>query len=371
MPMLDRRLIKNFDFYLLLLVLTLCVVGTVTLYSATHIMEELADPLYYVRRQLLVTCCGLVAMLIVCFIDYINFQNWSRYLYLGSIALLALVLVMGSVRKGSMRVIPIGFFDLQPSEIAKFVLIVMLAKLLADREGHFHSLQDLVPSLLATALPMGLILLQPDLGTALVFLAILAGMFYVAGVKKREMLILAATVLVAAPLAWFFVLHDYQKMRLMVFLNPGMDPTGTGLQLLQSMIGIGSGGLFGKGLFESTQARLRFLPEHHTDFIFSVFGEEMGFIGAVALLLLFFLLIYRILWIATHAKDQFGALICVGVAVMFTFQILVNIGMTISVMPVTGIPLPFISYGNNAMIVNLLSIGLVLNVGMRRHKIQF
>ena len=278
MPMMDRRLIKNFDFYLLLLVLTLCAVGTVTLYSATHVMEELSDPMYYVRRQLMVTAFGLAAMLIVCFIDYINFQNWARYLYLGGLALLALVLVMGSVRKGSMRVIPIGFFDLQPSEIAKFMIIVMLAKLLADREDTSTLCRTWMPSLLATALPMGLILLQPDLGTSLVFMAILAGMFYVAGVKKREMLILAAGGLVAAPLAWFFVLHDYQKMRLMVFLNPGMDPTGTGLQLLQSMIGIGSGGPFGKGLFESTQARLRFLPEHHTDFIFSVFGK-MGFIG--------------------------------------------------------------------------------------------
>ena len=285
MPMMDRRLIKNFDFYLLLLVLTLCAVGTVTLYSATHVMEELSDPMYYVRRQLMVTAFGLAAMLIVCFIDYINFQNWARYLYLGGLALLALVLVMGSVRKGSMRVIPIGFFDLQPSEIAKFMIIVMLAKLLADREGHFHSLQDLMPSLLATALPMGLILLQPDLGTSLVFMAILAGMFYVAGVKKREMLILAAGGLVAAPLAWFFVLHDYQKMRLMVFLNPGMDPTGTGLQLLQSMIGIGSGGLFGQGLFESTQARLRFCRNTIPILSFRFSGRD-GLYRAVALLLL-------------------------------------------------------------------------------------
>ncbi|MEW5785826.1 MAG: rod shape-determining protein RodA [Bacillota bacterium] len=370
MPMMDRRLIKNFDFYLVLLVLILCAVGTLILFSATRGME-LSDPLHFVRRQVMITACGLAGMFALCFVDYINFQNWARYLYAGNLVLLTLVLFLGRTAKGSMRWITVGFFDLQPSEIAKIVLIIILAKLLANREGKFYFFQDLMPSLLAAALPMGLIFLQPDLGTSLVFSAILIGMFYVAGVRSKHMLALAGAGLIAAPLAWFFLLQDYQKSRLMVFINPEMDPTGAGWQLLQSMIGIGSGGPFGKGLFESTQVRLQFLPEHYTDFIFSVFGEELGFVGAAGLLIIFFLLIYRVLWIGTHAKDQFGALLCCGVAVMFTFQVLVNIGMTISIMPVTGLPLPFLSYGNNAMLVNLISIGLVLNVGMRRHKIQF
>lgn len=370
--MIDRRLIKNFDFTLLLLLLALCGIGMVILYSATHSMDELADPMQMVKRQALFVGVGLAALLIICLIDYINFSYWMRYLYVINLVLLVLVLVLGREAKGSIRWISIGgFFDLQPSEIAKLILIIVLAKLLADREGRFDSFSDLLPALLATAVPMGLIFLQPDLGTSLVLIAVLMGMLYVAGARSRHLLALVAAGVAAFPLLWFKILEDYQKMRLMVFINPDMDPTHFGWQLLQSMIGIGSGGPFGKGLLESSQVRLEFLPEPHTDFIFSVLGEETGFAGCAILLLLFFMLIYRILWIGTHSKDQFGALLCCGVASMFTFQVLVNVGMTIGIMPVTGLPLPFISYGNNALLVNLCAAGLVLNVGMRRHKIQF
>lgn len=367
--MMDRRLIKNFDYFLLILLLAICAVGTLILYSATRGME--ADPMHYVRRQLIFLGLGVGIMLLVCFIDYINFSNWARYIYLGSGVLLVLVLVAGTETRGSMRWISIGFFEMQPSEIAKIALVIILAKLLADKEGKFSGFPDLVPALIAAGIPMVLVFLQPDLGTSLVFIAVLIGMFYAAGVAGRYLAVLAGAALAAAPLFWFFLLKDYQKMRLMVFTNPDMDPINYGYQLLQSMIGIGSGGPLGKGLFESTQVRLHFLPDHYTDFIFAVLGEELGFAGAVGLLILFALFIYRILWIGAHSKDQFGALICCGVAVMFSFQVLVNIGMTISVMPVTGLPLPFLSYGNNALLINLISVGLVLNVGMRRHKIQF
>jgi rod shape determining protein RodA len=369
--MINRRLIRNFDFYLLLAVIVLCAIGTLTLYSATRGMEGLPDPFYFVKRQLLFMGVGTALMLLVCFIDYVNFSNWTGYLYAVNLLLLILVLVVGEVEKGAMRRIQIGFFDLQPSEIAKVIIIITLARLLADKEGKLPYFQDLLPALAATALPMALIFLQPDLGTSLVFLTVLLGMLYVGGAQGRHLALLIGSGLAAAPLFWFYLLKPYQKSRLLVFINPELDPTVQGWQLLQSMIGIGSGGPFGKGIFNSTQVRLGFLPDHYTDMIFSVFGEEMGYIGAVALLLLYFFLIYRILRIGTQAKDQFGALLCCGVAVMFFFQVLVNIGMTISIMPVTGIPLPFMSYGNNALLVNLTSIGLVLNVAMRRHKIQF
>ncbi|NLM22704.1 MAG: rod shape-determining protein RodA [Firmicutes bacterium] len=342
-----------------------------TLYSATHGMSDIPDPFYYLRRQLLWFGIGIGVMLLICFVDYINFQHWARYFYAVTLVLLAAVLFIGRAAKGSMRWIPLGPFDLQPSEVAKILMIIVLAKLLADREGKLNRFQDLLVPLLATMVPMVLIFLQPDLGTSLVFIVLLLGLLYMAGAKRNHLLIIIGAGLAAFPLLWFKLLKDYQKMRLMVFLNPDLDPTESGYQLLQSMIGIGSGGLTGKGLFNSTQVRLDFLPEHHTDFIFSVLGEEMGFLGAAGVLLLYFLLIYRILWTATQAKDQFGALICCGVAIILSFQILVNIGMTISMMPVTGIPLPFMSYGNNALLVNLMCIGLVLNVGMRRHKIQF
>ncbi|HPU01442.1 MAG TPA: rod shape-determining protein RodA [Bacillota bacterium] len=369
--MLNRRLIRNFDFYLLLIVIALCAVGTFTLYSATRNMEGLPDPLYFVKRQLLFMGVGAAIMLLVCFIDYVNFKNWTGYLYGANLVLLGLVLVIGEVEKGAMRRIPIGFFDLQPSEIAKVIIIITLARLLAEKEGQFPYFRDLFPSLAATALPMALIFLQPDLGTSLVFLAILLGMLYVAGAQGRHLGLLIGSGVAVSPIFWFYLLEEYQKNRLIAFINPELDPTDKGWQLLQSIIGIGSGGLLGKGPFNSTQVRLGFLPDHYTDMIFAVFGEEMGYVGAVSLLLLYTLLIYRIFWISTQAKDQFGALLCCGVAVMFFFQVMVNIGMTISLMPVTGIPLPFMSYGNNALLVNLTSIGLVLNVAMRRHKIQF
>ncbi len=368
---LDRRLIRNFDYFLLLTVLALCATGTLTLYSATHGLEGIADPLHFVKRQLLFGGIGLLLMLLIAFVDYINFTNWAVYLYGFNLLLLGLVLLFGEVDKGAMRRIPIGFFDLQPSEIAKIVIIISLAKLLAAKEGQLSYFRDLLPALAATALPMVLIFLQPDLGTSLIFLAILMGMLYVAGAQGQHLGALIGGGLAVAPLFWFYLLEGYQKDRLLVFINPEMDPVDKGFQLLQSMIGIGSGGLLGKGPMNSTQVRLGFLPDHYTDMIFSVFGEEMGYIGAMALLLLYFFLIYRILWISTQAKDQFGTLLCCGIAVMFTFQVLINIGMTISIMPVTGIPLPFMSYGNNALLVNLISIGFVLNVAMRRHKIQF
>lgn len=369
--MLDRRLIRNFDVTLVLLVLVICAIGMVTLYSATHGMSEVADPYHYVKRQAIFLGLGIACMLAICFSDYINLTNWVRYLYVANLALLILVLILGTETKGSMRWISIGFFDLQPSEIAKVIVIITLAKLLADREGRFERFSNVMPAILATALPMLLVFFQPDLGTSLVFIAVLMGMLYLAGVRARYLLYMVAAGAVVAPLLWFSFLQEYQKMRLMVFVDPAMDPIHYGYQIIQSMISIGSGGLLGKGFCESSQSRLQFLPEFHTDFIFSLFGEEFGFIGAIVLILLYFLLIYRILWIGTHSKDRFGSLICWGVAIMFFFQVLVNVGMTISIMPVTGLPLPFMSYGNNALLVNIIAIGLVLNVGMRRHKIQF
>lgn len=368
---IDRRLIKNFDFFLLLLMLALCTLGMLVIYSATHSLNEGTDALWFVKRQALSFGIGMGLLLLVCFIDYINFSNWARYLYGAGMLLLILVLLIGETRKGATRWIPIGFFVLQPSEVAKLVMIIVLAKLLADKDGKISDFLYILRPLLATLVMIGLIIPQPDLGTAMVFIALLMGMFYTAGVHRRFLVYLCLAGVIMAVVMWFFFLEDYQKDRLTSFFNPEGETTDARYQLLQSMIAVGSGGLFGKGFMDSTQVRLQFLPEPHTDFIFSVLAEELGFAGSAGLLLLFFLLIYRILWIATHSKDQFGALLCTGVAIMFTFQALVNVGMTIGIMPITGMPLPFISYGNNALLVNMMSIGLVLNVGMRRHKIQF
>ncbi len=368
--MIDRRLVKNFDLSLFVILFILCLAGLFVLYSATYGMEEGGDPLHFVKRQALWLGMGFAGVLFICLIDYINFYNWARYIYFFGLILLGLVLFGGKSYGGAMRWIPLGAFDLQPSEVAKLCLILFLARVLADKKEALHQFSGLFPALFGTALPMLLVFLQPDLGTSLVFIAIMFTMLYVAGARPRYLCGLVAAGAALTPLLWRF-LEDYQKMRLIVFIDPGMDPTNFGWQLMQSMIAIGSGGLLGKGYMGSTQVRLQFLPVHYSDFIFSVLGEELGFIGALGLLILYFLLIYRILWIGSNSKDQFGALICCGVATMFAFQVMVNIGMTISIMPVTGIPLPFMSYGNNALLVNLTSMGLVFNVGMRRHKIQF
>ena len=366
--MFDRRLLKNFDFILLLLTLVLCCYGLIVLSSATQGLSS--DPLLYVRQQLIRIGVGLVLILLVISIDYINFYRWSWYFYVLNIFFLGLVLFIGKDVDGTSRWIDLGIFDFQPSELAKLIVIITLARLLVDCKDRMADLFSAWPFFLHILLPIGFIFMQPDLGTALVFIVIFFGMLYMAGVPLRNMAIFTAVGMASLPLLWSS-LKGYQKMRLLVFLNPEMDPLGYGYQLMQSMIAIGSGGIMGKGLYEGTQARLQFLPEQHTDFIFSVLGEELGLLGAVVLLVLYFFLIYRVLKIGSYSKDSFGALLCTGVATMFAFQILVNVGMTVSVMPVTGLPLPFMSYGGSSMLVNMLSIGVVLNVGMRRHKIQF
>ncbi len=367
--MFDRRLLKNFDFLLLLLTLALCCYGLIVLSSATQGLIS-SDPLFHVRRQTTWIGIGLAMVLLVISVDYINFYRWSWYFYTLNLVFLGLVLFIGKDVDGTSRWIELRFFDFQPSELAKLIVIITLARLLVDNADRMAGLFDAWPFFLHILPPIGFIFMQPDLGTALVFIVIFFGMLYMAGVPLRNMAIFTAAGMALLPLLWSRLM-DYQRMRLLVFINPEMDPLGYGYQLMQSMIAIGSGGIMGKGLYEGTQARLQFLPEQHTDFIFSVLGEELGLIGAVVLLALYFWLIYRILKIGSYSKDSFGALLCTGVATMFTFQILVNIGMTISVMPVTGLPLPFMSYGGSSMMLNMLSIGVVLNVGMRRHKIQF
>lgn len=373
--MFERKLWRNFDFTLLFTVVAISILGIIIIMSATE-NNITGDPLYYVRRQVMFGVIGLVFTFLMLSVDYHHYARLSHYFYAFNIFLLILVLFIGRQAGGAQRWIDLKFFDLQPSELAKFIIIVTLAKLLADREGEFEGIFDLALPFLFVGLPMLLIFLQPDLGTSLVFLAVTFSMLFMAGAPGRQ---LFATIVVGAgvgiPLLWQF-LRPYQKMRLIVFVNPEIDPMGYGYQLLQSMIAIGAGGSYGYffrsgELFQGTQSGLNYLPAQHTDFIFSVLGEEFGFLGSTVMLLLFFFLIYRIIRIAIAAKDTYGSLICVGVASLIMFQVLVNIGMTISIMPVTGLPLPFMSYGGSAYLVNMLCIGLVLNIGMRRQKILF
>ncbi len=367
--MFDRRLIKNFDFLLLLIMLVLCAYGLLVVSSATQGLNA-ADPAAYLRRQVIWISLGLAGMFLALSIDYINYYRWALHLYVSNLLFLFLVLVMGREGGGAYRWLDLGIFDFQPSELAKLILIITLARMLVDYQDYVKKLTGVLPLLVHMLVPMLLIFLQPDLGTGLVLIVIFFGLLYMGGVPLKFLGLFIGAGLAVLPVLWAQLL-EYQRMRLIVFLNPELDPLGYGYQLMQSMIAIGSGGLRGKGLFEGTQARLQFLPEQHTDFIFSVLGEELGLLGGSILLVFYFLLIYRILKIGALSKDSFGALLCTGIATMFTFQVLVNVGMTLGIMPVTGLPLPFMSYGGNAMMLNMISIGVVLNVGMRRFKIQF
>ena len=368
--MFDRKLFRNFDWLLLLTVFLIVGISLVIIVSTT--INVTGDPLYFAKRQAIRFAIGFIAMLFVISIDYTQFYRFAPYIYIGNLILLLIVIVAGSDGGGAQRWIDLKVFELQPSEFAKLGIIISMARHLTAQEGNFDNFFSIVPAFIHVMIPMALIFLQPDLGTSLVFIVILFGMLFMAGANVRHLATYAlGGMAVGFPALWF-VLKDYQKMRLIIFLNPYLDELGDGYQIIQSLIAVGSGGLHGKGLFApGTQNYLGFLLEQHTDFIFSAFAEETGFIGAVILLLLFTFLIFRIIRLAAQAKDTFGMLVCIGVATMMTFHVLVNIGMTIGMMPVTGLPLPFMSYGGSSLMMNMMAIGVVLNIGMRRQKLMF
>jgi rod shape determining protein RodA len=249
-------------------------------------------------------------------------------------------------------------------------MIISLATMLEERVGKLNNIHDLLPVAAYVGVPFLLVLKQPDLGTSLVFMAIFFGMVFTCGINLRLLGGIFATGIAMMPLLWHF-LKDYQKMRIMVFMDPNVDPLGSGYHIIQSKIAIGSGMLFGKGLFEGTQSQLDFLPENHTDFIFAVVGEELGFIGVVVLLLLYLVVLWRGVQIAQDASDIFGRLLAVGITSMLAFHVLVNVGMTLGIMPVTGIPLPLMSYGVSSLTTNIVAIAILLNIQLRKKKLEF
>ncbi|HXL04492.1 MAG TPA: rod shape-determining protein RodA [Bacillota bacterium] len=369
---LDRRLLRNLDFPLITAVLVMCGIGFVVVYSATHGgvgHGQPKDSFAYLKRQLVAFLVGVACIIIILTIDYNLVRRAHHFLYWGNIAILLLVLLVGKRVSGAERWLKIGPLVVQPSEMAKIVVILTLSNYLADAD--MNSRRDLIIAFLHVGLPTGLVLLQNDLGTAIVFAGITIAILFVAGMRPKDLLAILAIGALASPIVFFLGLKDYQRARILTFINPYADPTGTGYNVIQSTIAIGSGGFFGKGLFKSTQVRLNFLPAHHTDFIFSVIGEELGFLGGVAVLALYAVILWRCLRAASSAKDSFGQLVAAGVASMILIHVVINIGMTMSLMPVTGIPLPFLSYGGSSLMANLVAIGFVLNINMRRQKILF
>jgi rod shape determining protein RodA len=360
---------RHIDWVLVLAVIGTASFGALMVYSASHSRLELdgIDPQLFLKRQILFITLGLVAMGVALLIDYRILRDFGPLLLAATCGVLVLVLSpLGSTSRGTQAWFQLGPFQLQPSEFAKVATIIALAGFCAERRGELD-LPNLGKALGIGLLPIGLIYLQPDLGSSLVVVAIVAGILLVAGAKPRHMaaLLLVAVVGVVAVIQ-LGILKEYQLDRLGAFLDPAADTQRSSYNLNQSKIAIGAGGLTGRGLFEGTQTNLSYVPEQHTDFIFTVVGEEFGLVGGAILLVVFGLMIWRIWRIAALAKDLSGTLIAVGVLSMLMFQIFENVGMTMGIMPVTGIPLPFMSAGGSSTIAAFSAIGLVLNVHMRR-----
>ncbi len=358
---MKARWIHEVDWVLVGTTALLVVYGVVMLVSATHGSPDAGA---FLRARLLHLALGSVALIAMAAVDYRRLAGPWQAIYVGALALLASVLVLGESRLGAQRWIVLGpFGGFQPSEAVKLAIVLTLARHLEPVKA-VRRLRELAPYALHVAVPMLLIVRQPDLGTALVLGAILFTMLYVAGARLRVLAGFAAAGVVVAPFAWN-LLHDYQRRRLAAFLDPTADPLGAGYALIQAKIAVGSGQLFGKGLFAGTQNLLRFIPEQHTDFIFTVVGEELGLFGATLLLALYLIWLWRALEIAAAARDRLGALIATGIATMMAFHVLINVGMTIGLMPVTGIPLPLMSHGGSSVLTTLAGVGVLLSIRMR------
>ncbi|MFQ5780500.1 MAG: rod shape-determining protein RodA [Nitrospiria bacterium] len=369
--MIDRKIIAGYDWLLFVVLFLFLGMGVLSIYSATYLHGTSSSGMtpFYIK-QIYWIILGWTAFLIMAWIDYHEIIRLAYPIYGGTILLLVLVPFIGRVGMGAQRWISIGSFSFQPSEIAKVGILLALAKYFSDyypKKG-LNLRQLFVPAVLLL-IPVVLILKQPDLGTALSVSSIFFSMVFIVGLRSKLVIYFALLSAMMSPFIgqlFWNQLKDYQRERLLTFINPTNDPTGTGYQIIQSKIAIGSGGISGKGLFGGTQSQLMFLPERHTDFIFSVFAEQWGFLGVLFLFLLFFFLVIWAIEIASRSKDILGSLIVVGVMGLFFFYFLVNVGMTLGVMPVVGVPLPLFSYGGTAMVSTMGLLGLLLNVKLRR-----
>ena len=363
-----RRALRRIDFVLLLASLAIIIYSLVIISSATHVNTPSEERFWYVQRQGIFAMVNIAIAVFIMNFDYRGLQQYGKSLYIFNLVMLLAVMLFGHAALGAQRWIQIGFISIQPSEFSKLIMIICLAAVLESRMGRLDTPQDLLPVAAYVGLPFILVLKQPDLGTSLVFMAIFFGMVIACGINWKLFAAIVVMGVAAMPVLWQF-LKDYQKMRIMVFLDPNVDPLGSGYHIIQSKIAIGSGMLFGKGLFEGTQSQLNFLPENHTDFIFAVVGEEFGFVGAMILLFLYMLVLWRGMQIARDASDIFGRLLAVGITSMLAFHVLVNVGMTTGIMPVTGIPLPLMSYGISSLTTNILSVAILMNIHLHKQKL--
>lgn len=364
------KLIKQLDWKLIAIVLSIFAFGLLILSSATHANETGNYKQIYV--QMLAFGLGIGMIIFMLLLDYNLMGKYYKGLYVISLILLAIVLIpgIGAERGGARSWLNLGPLDFQTSELVKLTFILSYAKIVESKRGKLNNLKEIIP-VVVYALPfIGLLFAQPDLGTAIVFSCIIAGMLFTAGLDIKLIKRIIICAIIALPIM-YMCMASHQKDRIQAFLNPE-DPTLTGnYQVMQSMIAIGSGGTTGKGLYQGSQNQEGFLPVQESDFIFAVIGEELGAIGMAVIMGLYALFLTRMIYIAREAKDFYGTLIVIGVMSMFAYQVIQNIGMTVALIPVTGVTLPFVSYGGSSLLTSLANLGLVLNVGMRKKKINF
>ncbi len=361
----DRRLFAHFDWLMTILLLVICGMALFNLYSASYPPSPWGTPPYL--KQCYYFLMGFAAILFILSFDYQELHFWNYFFYVCVVLLLAAILVVGKTAGGAQRWINLGFFNLQPSELAKLMLVITLASYYSRKEvTDGYTMKQLVTPVVLTSIPFLLILLQPDLGTALMMVFIAVSMTVFVKLRLSVYAILGGTGIGAIFFAWEKMLKPYQKQRVQTFLNPEGDPMGHGYQIIQSKIAVGSGGQFGKGYLEGTQGHLHFLPERHTDFAFSVWCEEWGFLGSVFFVGIYFFFLVWGLYTSMFARDRFGMLLSFGVVMLIFWQAVINLMMILGFLPVVGIPLPLVSYGGSSLLTTLVAIGILLNVRMRR-----
>ena len=348
------------DTTLFIAIIILVSLGLITIFSTSY--SSVGTDFLNFRKQFIFSVIGIILMAGISFFDYRALKNYTGLLYIIACFILVAVLFFGTSIRGTTGWFDFGLFNFQPSEFVKIIAIIIIAKYLSKTASYLNDFKRVIVSGVYIALPIVLILFQPDLGSALVLSFIWFSMLFVSGINKKYLVLILLFGLALFAGSWNYVLEDYQKNRISTFINPQSDPLGSGYNVIQSTIAVGSGNIWGKGLGHGSQSQLNFLPEKHTDFIFAVIAEEMGFIGVAFVLGLFGIIFYRILKIVSETQDNFGKLIVLGASFMIMFHVIINIGMNMGVMPVTGIPLPFISYGGSSLVGFLIMIGIIQSV---------
>lgn len=361
---------KKFDYNFALIILSLNLVGLLNLYSASHGVNTVGLSRLFFQQMVWLTM-GWTVYLILTFINYNIIKSWATYIYFANLLFLVAVLVVGKKSLGAQRWIDLGFFRFQPSETMKVALVLVVAKILTERirpEG--MGIKELIYPLIITMVPFAITVVQPDLGTSLLYVAIVGTIIFFVKIKKSVLVTALIAVSITLPIVWKFGLKEYQRNRVLTFVSPGRDPRGTGYNSIQSKIAVGSGQIFGKGFKKGTQSQLEFLPERHTDFIFSVLSEEHGFVGSITTVMLFGVLFILGIRIAQSTKDPYACIVAVGLLSILFWHFFINIGMVMGLLPIVGVPLPLISYGGSSLLTTMASLGIISSVAYNRSLFQ-